>query len=334
MLAIGSADAHAAAYEIRFEPQSPLAGEQVSFHAERVNPGHGGGESFTWDFGDGGTGAGSDPTHTYAAAGTYTVTLSTTDSDGTSVEDTAEIEVKPAPPAPPANNPPSASFVFAPAGPVAGDPVSFTEQVSDPDGDAVTLSWDFGDGGTATGSSPTHTYAIAASYTIGLTATDEHGAATTTFQTLTVGPRAENPPSDGTPPAGSELPGDAVTPPPAATAPAMMRPFPIVRIAGIVLRGGASVRVLSVRAPRGASLRVRCRGRSCPVRSQARISVSRVVRFRRFERTLAAGTTLEVFVRQTGRIGKYTRFLIRAGKAPARIDRCLVPGRARPSRCA
>jgi hypothetical protein len=57
------------------------------------------------------------------------------------------------------------------------------------------------------------------------------------------------------------------------------------------------------------------------------------VRFRRFERTLPAGTILELFVRQTGKIGKYTRFRIRAGKAPSRIDRCLVPGRARPARC-
>jgi hypothetical protein len=38
-------------------------------------------------------------------------------------------------------------------------------------------------------------------------------------------------------------------------------------------------------------------------------------------------------VRQAGKIGKYTRFLIRAGKPPARIDRCLIPGRRRPVRC-
>ena len=36
-------------------------------------------------------------------------------------------------------------------------------------------------------------------------------------------------------------------------------------------------------------------------------------------------------MRQAGRIGKYTRFLIRAGKPPARVDRCLVPAKRRPS---
>lgn len=332
-LALGSADAHAAAYDISFEPQSPLAGEQVTFHAERVNPGQGKGNSFTWDFGDDGTGTGIDPTHVYAAPGSYTVILSVTDSDGmTSVEDITEIEVKPGN-APPSNAPPSATFTFAPASPVAGQEVSFTGQVSDPDGDAVTLSWAFGDGATATGASPTHAYVIAGSYTVVLTATDEHGAGTATFATLTVGPPGETSPSGGSPPDGSELLGDPVTSLPNATRPVMMRPFPVVRIAGVVLPRGASVRVLSVRAPRGAQLRVRCRGRGCPVRSLARTSATRIVRFRRFERTLPAGTTLELFVRQRGTIGKYTRFLIRAGKAPSRVDRCLVPGRARPVRC-
>jgi len=328
-LALGSVDAQAAVYEIIFEPESPLAGEQVTFHAERVNPGQGEGDSFSWDFGDGGTGTGIDATHVYAAPGSYTVILSVTDSDGnTSVGYTTEIEVKPL------NRPPSATFTFVPASPVAGEDVSFTGQASDPDGDTVTLSWAFGDGATETEASPTYAYVIAGTYTVVLTATDEHGADAATFETLTVAPPiATSPPTGGSPPGGSELPGDPVTPPPTATPPEMMSPFPIVRMAGAILPRGASVRVLSVRAPRGAQLSVRCRGRDCPVRSLTRISETRIVRFRRFERRLAAGTELELFVRQPGKIGKYTRFVIRAGKPPSRVDRCLVPGRARPVRC-
>ena len=103
----------------------------------------------------------------------------------------------------------------------------------------------------------------------------------------------------------------------------MMSPFPIVRMAGTVLPRGASVRILSVRAPRGARLSVRCRGRGCPVRSLTRTSETRIVRFSRFERRLAAGTELELFVRQPGKIGKYTRFVIRAGQAA-------LPGRPLP----
>ncbi|HEX6584647.1 MAG TPA: PKD domain-containing protein [Thermoleophilaceae bacterium] len=327
-LALGSVDARAAAYEILYEPQSPRAGEQVTFHAERVNPGQGGGDSFTWDFGDGATGTGLDSTHVYAGPGSYTVALSVTDSDGiTVIDDTTKIEVKPE------NRPPSATFTFVPASPVAGEDISFTGQASDPDGDTVSLSWVFGDGATATGASPTHAYAIAGSYTVGLTATDQLGAHSATFETLSVGPPiATSPPNGGSPP-GSELPGDPVTPPPTATRPQMMSPFPVVRMAGTVLRRGALVRILSVRAPRGARLSVRCRGGDCPVRSLTRTSETRIVRFRRFERRLAAGTELELFVRQPGKIGKYTRFVIRGGKPPSRVDRCLVPGRARPVSC-
>jgi hypothetical protein len=42
---------------------------------------------------------------------------------------------------------------------------------------------------------------------------------------------------------------------------------------------------------------------------------------------------LELFVRQRGKVGKYTRFTIRGGKPPARVDRCLMPGTRRPVRC-
>ena len=82
-----------------------------------------------------------------------------------------------------------------------------------------------------------------------------------------------------------------------------------------------------------ASVRVRCSGKGCPAATIARTSATRLVRFRRFERKLRAGVRLELFVRKAGRIGKYTRFLIRAGKPPARMDRCLMPGKRRPVRC-
>jgi hypothetical protein len=65
----------------------------------------------------------------------------------------------------------------------------------------------------------------------------------------------------------------------------------------------------------------------------ARTSATSVTRFPRFERSLRAGIRLHLFVRQPGRIGKYTRFLIRAGAAPKRLDRCLFPGRRAPGRC-
>jgi len=57
------------------------------------------------------------------------------------------------------------------------------------------------------------------------------------------------------------------------------------------------------------------------------------VRFRRFERRLAAGVVLEVSVTARASIGKFTRLTLRRGRAPRRSDLCLKPGGARPQRC-
>ena len=131
-------------------------------------------------------------------------------------------------------------------------------------------------------------------------------------------------------------------PPPSGARPAQIAPYATVRIAGRVTRRGARVDVLSVRAPRDSRVTVRCRGRDCPTRSQSRIvsasaPVARAntrVSFRTMQRHLRGGTVLEVSVTKDGMIGKFTRFVIRAGKPPLRSDLCLAPGSVRPTRCA
>ena len=140
-------------------------------------------------------------------------------------------------------------------------------------------------------------------------------------------------PGTGPSPTAPAPPGTPVVPPRADRRLVAMRPFPIVRIAGVVLPNGARIRILSVRAPRGSSVRIRCRGQGCPAATVARTSATRLVRFHRFERRLRAGVKIELFVRQAGKVGKYTRFLIRGGKPPARLDRCLMPGKRRPVSC-
>jgi VCBS repeat-containing protein len=44
---------------------------------------------------------------------------------------------------------------------------------SDVDGNVVSYTWDFGDGATGTGATPTHVYATAGTYTVTLTVTDD-----------------------------------------------------------------------------------------------------------------------------------------------------------------
>lgn len=57
---------------------------------------------------------------------------------------------------------------------------------SDADNDPLTFSWEFGDGGTATGPTPTHVYQDNGAYTVTLTVTDGHGGSDTDTMTVNV----------------------------------------------------------------------------------------------------------------------------------------------------
>jgi DNA/RNA endonuclease G (NUC1) len=57
---------------------------------------------------------------------------------------------------------------------------------SDPDGDALTYAWSFGDGAEGTGATPTHTYADNGTYQVTVIVTDPYGAADSATTTVTV----------------------------------------------------------------------------------------------------------------------------------------------------
>jgi hypothetical protein len=114
--------------------------------------------------------------------------------------------------------------------------------------------------------------------------------------------------------------------------PPVLRPFPVVRIRGRFTPKGVYVNLLTIRAPRGVRIVIRCAGRGCfPARRWAQAAA--LTRVHRFERALPAGVRLTVQVTRPGWIGKHTRLLIRRGRPPSRVDRCLYPGRTRPRAC-
>jgi PKD repeat protein len=80
-------------------------------------------------------------------------------------------------PPPAANQPPVAAFTTGGTGGAAPWTVTFDASGSrDPDGQIASYRWEFGDGGTGTGATPTWTYQQPGFYTPRLTVTDNRGA--------------------------------------------------------------------------------------------------------------------------------------------------------------
>jgi hypothetical protein len=187
--------------------------------------------------------------------------------------------------------------------------------------------WDLnGDGlfPDATGTIAFSVFPSPGTYVIRLRVTDVDDATSTSTQLVTV------------------VAPDTVTKVSKAAQLRLMTPFPIVRIAGKVDRQGARIKHLTVRAPFGSTVTVRCKGGGCPFRRATRTLASagranapaKTVRFRRLERHfLRGGASVKVLVSRPGEIGKYTLFRIRRAKPPTRNDSCLQPGSTKPVQC-
>jgi hypothetical protein len=128
-------------------------------------------------------------------------------------------------------------------------------------------------------------------------------------------------------------PAPPSTPVPPAAPVRLLSPFPVVRLHGVLTGDRTRVVRLTIQAPPAARVTVRCGGTSCPFRRTSRIVKRELVRVRRLERSLRPGTVIEVLVSRTGRIGKYTRFVMRKGDVPKRIDLCLWPGASAGTPC-
>jgi uncharacterized membrane protein len=143
--------------------QTADEGVPVNFNGSFTDPGILDTHTIEWEFGDGGTAAGTlTPTHTFTDPGFYTVTLTVTDDDGGLGSDWLHVTVN------------DGTILVNPGPDLAadeGDTIVFSGVFTDTGGpDTYTILWDFGDGGTASGTlTPTHVYADDDVYTVTLT---------------------------------------------------------------------------------------------------------------------------------------------------------------------
>lgn len=188
--------------DFSFSPTSPNTGETVDFDDLSSDPeGDSTIDSWNWDFDDGSTSFSQNPSHSFSSGGLYEVSLTVTDNNGLTDTYTTGINV---------NSDPTADFSYNPSDPHADEDINFYDDSSDPDGDSYDISWDFGDGSTASGAPVTHSYSSSGTYTVEMTVTDEHGATDTWSETITVDEPNSPPSSDFTYSPSDPLVGESI----------------------------------------------------------------------------------------------------------------------------
>jgi large repetitive protein len=254
--------------------------------------------------------------------GTYTAQAHQSDEAGNvgesqpvtfTLEEAPQSPGSPSPSTGPATpSPPAASFVWSPANPRAGETVSLVSTSTDLGSSITGYAWSLASGSplVAGGSTLATSFATAGNHVVQLRVADAAGLSSVTSETIAVIPRLAS----------------------------LLQPFPIVRFAGNDTARGVKLKLLTVQAPPGATVKVTCKGHGCPRRSarllaKATRGGAATLAFGSFERALPAGVTLEVRVFKSGYIGKYTRFVVRRASLPVRTDLCLQLNGVAPMKC-
>jgi PKD repeat protein len=156
-----------------FVPNNPAAFTNVRFDGSTSTAGLGAViTGYLWDFGDGTSATGVTPTHQYEGIGNYLVRLTVTDNQGRTNQSAAQTVTVVA------GEGPTATFVFSPTAPVAGQAVFFngTQSAAGTGHRIVSYRWSWGDGkASSSGSSVSHTFTAPGTYVVVLTVTDEVG---------------------------------------------------------------------------------------------------------------------------------------------------------------
>ncbi len=172
-------------------PTNPTINQDVTFNGASSTVSNG---TYVWDFGDGSSDMGVTVTHRYTRSGTFTIVLSVTSDTKATSTSSRTLTVSGTLAAANAN------FTFSPTQPSINQSVIFTATASGGGGGGFpgvpgapggatgtfTFAWDFGDGGTGTGSPATHVYARGGTYTVTLRATADTGLTATASRPITV----------------------------------------------------------------------------------------------------------------------------------------------------
>jgi len=156
-------------------PSEVIEGDSAEFlvHGSKPN-----GANYLWDFGDELGGSGEIVNHIYIDEGQYTITLTVVDGQGRIGVAKVQINVLHR------NEQPVASLdsTYGGLGQIIKvNSLAFFDggSSSDPDGDVLTFSWDFGDGNTGEGIRPNHFYESVGNFTVTLVVSDNGNLSST-----------------------------------------------------------------------------------------------------------------------------------------------------------
>ncbi len=169
--------------DFTMSPNTALMNVPATFDASISAPGAGASQitSYSWNFGDGGQASGRTVTHSFSSPQTYVVRLTVTNDRGLSASKDVPTQVG-------SVDGPTAAFVFSPSSPTPGQAVLFNADLSKSAlGHAlVQFSWNFGDGGTASGVNVSHAFLTAGTFNVVLSVFDDTGQKGTTATSVTV----------------------------------------------------------------------------------------------------------------------------------------------------
>ncbi|MFA5772658.1 MAG: PKD domain-containing protein [Thermoplasmata archaeon] len=160
-----------------------IVNKETEFDASHSFDREGSIKSITWDMGDSSAQkSGLTITHTYTSMNTYNVVVKLTDNVSAVRTFSFKAEVSNAPP------------VITQTDPIVNVTTATKKTAfqfnappsSDPNGNVVGVTWDFGDGTTSSEQNPTHKYERSGTYTVTYTVTDDAGATANVSTNVTI----------------------------------------------------------------------------------------------------------------------------------------------------